>query len=91
MQRYFFNVHDQSGSLFDPEGTVCSDREAARRAAIHSVRSILAEDLVNGRIDMNGKVDVLDAGGVVIETIAFAECVILIAEGRQRANGRLSA
>ncbi|WP_413716417.1 DUF6894 family protein [Sphingomonas sp. R1] len=34
MQRYFFNVHDQNGSLVDPEGTVCSDREAARRAAI---------------------------------------------------------
>lgn len=91
MQRYFFNVHDQNGSLVDPEGTVCSDREAARRAAIHSVRSILAEDLVQGCIDMNGMLDVLDAEGEVIESIAFAECVIVIAEGRQRLNSRSSA
>lgn len=91
MQRYFFNVHDQNGSLVDPEGTVCTDREAARRAAIHSVRSILAEDVFQGHIDMNGKVDVLDAGGGLIESIAFAECVVLIAEGRQRLNSRWSA
>ncbi len=91
MQRYFFNVHDQNGPLLDPEGTMCSDREAARRAAIHSVRSILAEDLVRGCVDMNGKIDVLGVDGLVIETIAFAECVVLIAEGRQRVNSRWSA
>ncbi|RSV33277.1 hypothetical protein CA234_22745 [Sphingomonas sp. ABOLE] len=91
MQRYFFNVHDQNGSLIDPEGTVCADLDAARRTAIHSVRSILAEDLVQGCIDMNGMVDVLDAGGGLIESIAFAECVILIPEGRQRVSSRSSA
>ena len=90
MQRYFFNVHDQNGSLLDPEGTMCSDREAARRAAIDYVRSILAEDLGLGCIDMNGKIDVL-LDGAVVESIAFAECVIVIAEGRQRVNSRWSA
>lgn len=90
MQRYFFNVHDQNGSLLDPEGTMCSDREAARRVAIDYVRSILAEDLGLGCIDMNGKIDVL-LDGAVVESIAFAECVIVIAEGRQRVNSRSSA
>lgn len=88
MQRYFFNVHDQNGTLVDPEGTLCASREAARRAAIEFVRSILAEDLTQGCIDFNGTIEVLGADRAVVDTIAFAECVIVVAEGRKRANSR---
>lgn len=88
MQRYFFNVHDQNGALLDPEGTLCAGREAARRAAINFVRSILAEDLTQGCIDLNGRIEILGDDRAVVEAIAFAECVIVVAEGRKRVNSR---
>lgn len=91
MQRYFFNVHDRDGLLADPEGIERKDAHAARCAAIEFVRSILAEDVTQGFVDLNGRIEVITAGGEIVDVLAYAECVLFLPEGRLLANSRCSA
>lgn len=91
MLRCFFNVHDLDGILFDPEGIEFSDLQAARRAAIAAARSILAEDVTRGHLDLNGWIEVISAGGDILDIVTFSECVTVVGEGQKALNSRWSA
>lgn len=77
MPRYFFNVENGFGFVEDEEGRELPDLEAARAEALKGVRSILAEDVSKGRLDLDGRLDVKDEAGRVVLTISFAEAISL--------------
>jgi hypothetical protein len=77
MTRYYFNLHNSIGLVEDEEGRECADLETARAEAIRGVRSIIAEDVMKGLIDLCGKIELVNAAGTVVLTIAFAETVRL--------------
>jgi hypothetical protein len=75
MARYHFHIHDGAGFVEDEEGRELPDLEAARREGLRGIRSIVSEDLMNGVLDLRGRLEVVDDAGHRVLTIPFAEAV----------------
>ena len=73
MPRYRFNVHDGLGLVEDEEGCELPDAESARGEAVKGARSLIAEDVLHGRLDLAGRVDVLDSEGRLLFSVSFTE------------------
>ena len=75
MPRYHFNIDNGIGFVADEEGRELPDLETARAEGFRGIRSILAEDVLHGRIDLAGRLEVIDEAGVLLLTIPFADAV----------------
>ena len=75
MPRYHFHLHVAEGPLADEEGQLFDGVEAAREEAIRGARSLVAEDVLNGRLDLEGRVEVADEDGRLLFAVSFAEAV----------------
>lgn len=75
MPRYRFNVDNGTGFVADEEGRELADLDAARAEGLKGVRSILAEDVLDGRLDLEGRLDVVGEAGEILLTISFADAV----------------
>jgi hypothetical protein len=72
--RYFFHLREGTGRLIDEEGTELAF-EAVDAAALQAVRALIAADVREGRIDLNGSVEVEDENGTIVHTRTFASAV----------------
>lgn len=78
MERYHFNLHERNGFVRDEEGRQLPGLAEVRAEALKGVRSLIAEDAIQGRIDLSGKVEVLDSQGRSIFTLSFNDAVEII-------------
>jgi hypothetical protein len=78
MPRYFFHVHDRTGTCADEEGMILSDDSAARRIALKGARSLMSDDIARGVLDLNGTIAVTDAKGQLILQVRFEEAVLRV-------------
>lgn len=83
MPHFYFHLSNQIGYVPDEEGEDASDLDAAKMRAIENIRSILAGEIAEGRLDMNGSIEIAGADGAVIATVRFAEAVELYLEARE--------
>lgn len=88
MPHYHFNLHNSIGFVADEEGQDLPDLDAARTEALRNARGIMAEEVRVGRLDLAGKLEVVDGGGASLLTIAFAEAIEL--EGLPRPSPRIT-
>ena len=75
MPRFFFNIHNGNGLTEDEEGRDFPDAGAARAEALKGVRSIVAEEVKGGHLDLGGRVEILDAAGALVEDIPFRDAL----------------
>ena len=75
MPRFHFNVRDAFGAVRDPDGLDLPHIEAAREEAIKGARAMIAEEVLRGRLDLKGVVEVTDSTGAVLLTLPFGEAV----------------
>lgn len=75
MPHYFFDVHNCIGFLPDQEGRELPDLETARSEGLKGARSILAEDVMQGRLDLDGRLEIFGADRKLLVTIPFSEAV----------------
>jgi hypothetical protein len=75
MPLYFLDVFNTDILAKDPEGHELADLEAARRAAIASIRSILAHEVAGGRLDLRGEIRIEDERGHVLRVVPFADAL----------------
>ena len=75
MPLYRFNIHNGNGLTEDEEGRELPDAEDARAEAVAGIRSILAEDVLDGRLDLRGRIEVLDEQGRPLFSVAFADAL----------------
>jgi hypothetical protein len=75
MPRYYLNVRNVEVSADDEEGTDFRDLDAARAKAIASVRSILSDEVMRGKVDLRGRIEITDARGEIVLTVPYAEAV----------------
>ena len=75
MARYFFNLHNGIGFVRDDEGRELPGLEAARFEAIRGARALIADEVLKGRLDLAGRLDVLGEDGEILLTILFSEAV----------------
>ena len=75
MERFFFHVHDHWGSARDEEGVELHGLDAAFGHAVAAARDLIAEDVRNGWLDLCGRIDICDAGGVLLYSLPFRGAV----------------
>lgn len=75
MPLYYFNIRNGNGLTEDEEGRDLPDPVAARGEALQGIRSILAEDVRHGRLDLRGQIDVLGERGEPLFSISYAEAL----------------
>jgi len=75
MPRFYFHVCNGNGFDQDEEGLELPDVEAARAEAIRSARSIMADDVQRGMLDMSSFIEIEDETQQLVQTLCFAEAV----------------
>ena len=76
MSRYFFQVHDDVGAA-DEDGLELPNVEVARWEALRGARSLAAEQVMLGRLNLSHSVEVADETGAVIATVTFRDAIAL--------------
>jgi hypothetical protein len=80
MPRFYFHLHDRFGAVPDPDPRELADLEVVRAQALKGARSIICEDVSEGRVDLTGRIDVLDEAGQLVLSLPFSEAVELVLE-----------
>ena len=75
MPIYFFDLYNSTGFVPDDEGRELPDPEAARAEAIQGARSLIADEVLKGRLDLDGRIEVHDGAGSLLFTICFSEAI----------------
>ena len=75
MPRFFFNIRNGDGLTEDEEGRELADDAAAREEAVRGIRSFLAEEAKQGRIDLRGRIEVADEAGARVCDVEFEDAV----------------
>ena len=74
MPRYFFHIYNDLIAE-DEEGAELPDLPAAREHAISGARSLMAEQIMEGRLRLQHRIEVADEQGRVVMKIPFRELV----------------
>lgn len=80
--RYHFHVAAGGEMLLDEEGREMSEPDM-REAALKGARSLIAEDVRAGRLDLSGRIEVVDEYGRQVLVVPFRDAVALRAEYNQ--------
>lgn len=75
--RYFFHLNESDGYIVDEEGLELADADAARRAALAGARSLLASDVLEGRLTLGTVMEVHDGRGDKILELPFRDTVVV--------------
>lgn len=83
MTRYFLNLHNRIGFVPDEEGRDFADLAAATADAVDGIRSLLAEEVRKGELDLGGRLEIADVSGQIVCVVQFAEAVRIMRSGAQ--------
>ena len=78
MPLFYFHLHDRFAAVPDPDPRELPDLEVVRAQALKGARSIICEDVCEGRVDLTGRIDVLDDAGNMVLSLPFSEAVELV-------------
>jgi hypothetical protein len=77
---FYFHLTDRFGAVPDPDPRELADLEVVRAQALKGARSIICEDVRDGRVDLTGRIDVYDGAGNLVLSLPFKEAVELVLE-----------
>ena len=75
--RYFFNLRESDGYIVDEDGLELVCAETARRAGIAGIRSIMAAEVMTGKLPLGSIMEVDDESGNRVHDLAFREAVLV--------------
>jgi hypothetical protein len=75
---FYFHLHDRFGAVPDPDARELAGLEVARAEALKGARSIICEDVLHGRVDLTGRIDVHDGAGKLVLSLPFKDAVELV-------------
>jgi hypothetical protein len=75
--KVYFHHHNGIDMVIDPDGSDLSLAESAVRA-LKEARSMMAHEILKGRVDLNQRIDVEDGDGTVLLTLYFHEAVTIL-------------
>ena len=75
MSIYFFHLRDGVDLILDEEGRDCAGQDAIVQMALRDARSIMCEDVMKGRIDLDRHIDVEDTEGKVVHRLDFKNAI----------------
>jgi hypothetical protein len=74
MARFFLHFYGDVVAR-DEEGVELPDLQAARTLAIAAARELASADVLQGRLNVDHRIDIEDVSGTVIEIVYFREAV----------------
>ncbi len=83
MPQYYFHIHNGSGLTPDEEGQDLPGPREAHAAALAGIRSLLAGEVDEGSLDLDGRLEITDALGEPVRTVPFAEADAVTPPGRE--------
>ncbi len=75
MPRFFFHVCNGNGFTEDEEGRDLPDLDSARSEAIKGARSIMADELQRGHLDLSSFIEIEDEAHNWLLTLTFHDAV----------------
>jgi hypothetical protein len=75
MPLYYFHIRNGLGFTRDEEGQDLPDRDSAMDVAVRSVRSLIAAEAEEGRIDLRGRLEVTDPQDESLFHLPFADAI----------------
>ena len=73
MPRFFFHVYNGIGFVEDEGGRDLPDIHRAREEGIKGIRSIMSDEVLKGRIDLRGRIEIADETAALVCTIPFED------------------
>lgn len=73
MPHFYFQVRNGHRHTPDEDGLDLANQAAAVQIALESIRSMVAEDVQLGVVDLDGCIDIIDDEGNLLVTVSFAE------------------
>jgi hypothetical protein len=77
MPRYHLHIHNHHGEVLDEEGGEYADLAVAHVRAVEGIRSFLSAELLEGKLDLRGHLDIADDKGAVLQRIDFHDVVTI--------------
>jgi 5,10-methylene-tetrahydrofolate dehydrogenase/methenyl tetrahydrofolate cyclohydrolase len=74
MPRYHFNLFNDE-TVLDTEGTLLVNDAEALQSAAKMAREMAAESVREGRLVLDHRIEVADAGGQLVGTVRFSDVV----------------
>jgi hypothetical protein len=71
--RYYFHLYSHAVCFADEEGIGLKSLAEVRAAALKGARSIISQDVLEGRIDLDGRIEVVDEAGDLVLVQAFRD------------------
>ena len=65
------------GLVRDEEGVEAEGPEQAGKLAADNIRSMLSDEVRQGRIDLRGRIEIADQSGTVVRTVPFRDAIQL--------------
>ncbi len=75
MPRYHFNIRNGNGFTPDDEGLDLSSETDARDLAIRGARSLMSADVMEGKLDLAGQIEVTDDQDGEVMTVRFTDAI----------------
>jgi hypothetical protein len=75
MPHYFLHIHNSHGTAEDDEGLEAGSLSEAHEKAIAGIRSLLGAEAANGEMNFEGRIDISDASGQVLQSVSFADAI----------------
>ena len=77
MARYFFHLHESGSVTPDEEGSELPGMAEVRRFGLRAVRGLMAAQISEGHLYLDGRIEVVDAGGAEVMSLPFHEAVAI--------------
>lgn len=77
MKRYFFHLHECGTLIADEEGRELPDVSVARRDAVAAARSVMADEVLSGRLCLSCCIEVKDSEANLVLTVPFSEALTI--------------
>jgi hypothetical protein len=81
MPRYYFHLHSREGVTPDEEGQEHDGLREAHSAALADIRSLLAGEVEEGAMDLDGRLEITDDKAQPVLVVSFREAVSVHAPG----------
>ena len=75
MPLFFLHVFNRTGCSRDEEGLDLPDLDAARAEAVEGIRSILRDEVARGTLDLEGRIEIADEAGRIVDVVAFNDAI----------------
>ena len=77
MPRFYFHIYNSLGFVPDEEGRKLGGPEQALDEAVKGARSLLSSEVLEGQLDLRGRIEVTDARGGHLCTVQFGDVVYI--------------